>query len=73
MDILNIGGGEWLTLLILALLLFSPSDMARLMRHLGRLYRLVRQAQQQLLAYLEEETSEKPPYDPPDMSATLGG
>ncbi len=73
MDILNIGGGEWLTLLVLALLLFSPKDMARLMHRLGRIYRLVMQAQQQLLVHLEEETSENASYDPPDISALLGG
>lgn len=42
MEFLNVGGGELLIIVLLALVLFGPEDIAKLMRRIGRYARAAR-------------------------------
>ncbi len=53
MDFLNIGGGELLVIILLALLLFGPEDIMNLMRQIGKYTRAARRAWAQVTAGLQ--------------------
>jgi sec-independent protein translocase protein TatB len=50
---------ELLLILIVALLVFGPSKMPMLARHLAKSYRLISHYQQQVSAFLQEQLKEQ--------------
>ena len=57
MEFLNIGGGELLIIVLLALILFGPEDIIKMMRTLGKYTRQARDMWNQFSATLEQEYS----------------
>jgi len=55
MEFLNIGGGELLVIALLALILFGPEDLAKMMRKIGEFARRTQQMWRQLSATVQEE------------------
>jgi len=55
MEFLNIGGGEILVIILLALLLFGPEDIMNIMRTIGKYTRAASRAWSQLTAGLQGE------------------
>jgi sec-independent protein translocase protein TatB len=55
MEFFNIGGGELLVLVLLALILFGPEDIMKLMRTAGKYARTAREMWTQFSATLQDE------------------
>jgi len=55
MEFLNIGGGELLVIALLALILFGPEDLAKMMRKIGEFARRTQQMWRQLSTTVQEE------------------
>jgi sec-independent protein translocase protein TatB len=55
MEFLNIGGGELLVIVLLALVLFGPEDIMRMMRTLGRYTRSARDMWNQFTSTMQQE------------------
>ncbi len=65
---LDLGWSEFLLLGALALLLFGPRDMARLMRRLGRFAAQARESLWEIRRALEEADAPPPPPPPRQKS-----
>ncbi|MBN1486760.1 MAG: twin-arginine translocase TatA/TatE family subunit [Anaerolineae bacterium] len=65
MDFLNIGSGEFLVLIFLALILFGPEDLVKIARTLGRMTRKAQNAWLQVSSSLQSEVM------PDEVRATL--
>jgi len=55
MDFLNIGGGELLVIVLLAIILFGPEDILQIMRTIGEYVRKIQQMWAQVSANLSGE------------------
>lgn len=59
MEILNIGGGEFLVILLFALIIFKPEDIYGMMRSLGRYAGKARRMWRSFLDSIEDEVDIK--------------
>lgn len=66
MDIFNVGAGEALLLLLIALLLFGPEDMVKLARDLGQYARRAQRMWLEFSSMLETELRAVEPAPPVD-------
>ena len=55
------GGGEWMILLLIVLLLFGPSQIPKMARGLGQAMREFRKAQREITDEMNREETPAPP------------